>query len=49
MSRNIENNSCPTIRVDPKAVFEPHLDPKKSPFQTQKAKENQDFGQKQEL
>ena len=28
---NIENESCSTSLVDPKTVFEPHNEPKKSP------------------
>ena len=40
IERDIENESCSTLWVDPKTVFEPHIEPKNSPLGPQKVKNN---------
>ena len=36
IERNTENESCWTTWIDPKTVFEPHIEPKNSPLGPQK-------------
>jgi len=46
MERNIENESCSTIWVDPKTVVEPYPNPKNSPLEPQKVKNDPKIKQK---